>query len=130
MKRMPHQDTTLTPKQVTGNAAEALAAVHLEQAGLRILLRNYRVRGGEIDCIALDGQTLVFVEVRLRRNVRFGGAAASIDYRKQQRIIHAARCYLMRYPRQAERPCRFDCILLDSLDANQLEWIKDAFQAD
>ena len=130
MKRMPHQDTTLTPKQVAGNAAEALASAHLEQAGLRILLRNYRVRGGEIDCIALDGQTLVFVEVRLRRNARFGGAAASIDYRKQQRIIHAARCYLLRYPRQAERPCRFDCVLLDSLDANQLEWIKDAFQAD
>ena len=130
MKRMPHQDTTLTPKQVAGNAAEALASAHLEQAGLRILLRNYRVRGGEIDCIALDGQTLVFVEVRLRRNARFGGAAASIDHRKQQRIIHAAHCYLLRYPRQAERPCRFDCILLDSLDANQLEWIKDAFQAD
>ena len=130
MKRMPHQDTTLTPKQVAGNAAEALASAHLEQAGLRILLRNYRVRGGEIDCIALDGQTLVFVEVRLRRNARFGGAAASIDYRKQQRIIHAARCYLLRYPRQAERPCRFDCVLLASLDANQLEWIKDAFQAD
>ena len=130
MKRMPHQDTTLTPKQVAGNAAEALAAAHLEQAGLHILLRNYRVRGGEIDCIALDGQTLVFVEVRLRRNARFGGASASIDHRKQQRIIHAARCYLLRYPRQAERPCRFDCVLLDSLDANQLEWIKDAFQAD
>jgi len=127
---MPYQDTTLTPKQVAGNAAEALASAHLEQAGLRILTRNYRVRGGEIDCIALDGQTLVFVEVRLRRNARFGGAAASIDTRKQQRIIHAARCYLVRYPRQAERPCRFDCVLLDSLDANQLEWIKDAFQAD
>ena len=127
---MPHQDTTLTPKQVAGNAAEAMASAYLEQAGLRILTRNYRVRGGEIDCIALDGQTLVFVEVRLRRNTRFGGAAASIDTRKQQRIIHAARCYLLRFPRQAERPCRFDCVLLDSLDANQLEWIKDAFQAD
>ena len=127
---MPYQDTTLTPKQVAGNAAEAMASAYLEQAGLRILTRNYRVRGGEIDCIALDGQTLVFVEVRLRRNTRFGGAAASIDTRKQQRIIHAARCYLLRFPRQAERPCRFDCVLLDSLDANQLEWIKDAFQAD
>ena len=58
------------------------------------------------------------------------GAAASIDTRKQQRIIHAARCYLQRYPRQAERPCRFDCVLLDGLNTNQLEWIKDAFQAD
>jgi len=126
---MPYQDTTLTPKQVAGNAAEDLAATHLERAGLRILMRNYRVRGGEIDCIALDGNTLVFVEVRLRRNTRFGGAAASIDNRKQQRIIHAARCYLLRYPRQAERPCRFDCILLGSLNTDQLEWIKDAFQA-
>lgn len=127
---MPYQDTTLTPKQVAGNAAEDLAAAHLESAGLRILMRNYRVRGGEIDCIALDGNTLVFVEVRLRRNTRFGGAAASIDNRKQQRIIHAARCYLLRYPRQAERPCRFDCVLLGSLNTDQLEWIKDAFQAD
>ena len=127
---MPYEDTTLTPKQVAGNAAEDLAATHLERAGLRILTRNYRVRGGEIDCIALDGSTLVFVEVRLRRNARFGGAAASIDYRKQQRIIHAARCYLLRFPKQAERPCRFDCVLLDRLDSNQLEWIKDAFQAD
>lgn len=127
---MPYQDTTLTPKQVAGNAAEDLAATHLESTGLRILMRNYRVRGGEIDCIALDGNTLVFVEVRLRRNTRFGGAAASIDNRKQQRIIHAARCYLLRYPRQAERPCRFDCVLLGSLNTDQLEWIKDAFQAD
>ncbi len=127
---MSHQDTTLTPKQVAGNMAEDLASAHLTQAGLRILTRNYRVRGGEIDCIALDGNTLVFVEVRLRRNTRFGGAAASIDARKQHRIIHAARCYLLRHPRQAERPCRFDCVLLDSLNADQLAWIKDAFQAD
>lgn len=126
---MPHQDTTLTPKQVAGNKAEDLASAHLERMGLRVLTRNYRVRGGEIDCIALDGSTLVFVEVRLRRNARFGGAAASIDSRKQQRIIHAAHCYLARYPRQAARPCRFDCVLLDGLNADQLEWIKDAFQA-
>jgi putative endonuclease len=125
---MPHQDTTRTLKQVAGDTAEDLAAQHLVKAGLRILTRNFRVRGGEIDCIALDGQTLVFVEVRLRRHTGFGGAAASIDSRKQQRIIHAARCYLQRYPRQADRPCRFDCVLLNTLDANQLEWIKDAFQ--
>ena len=125
---MPHQDTTLTPKQVAGITAEDLAATHLTRAGLRILMRNYRVRGGEIDCIALDGDTLVFVEVRLRRNARFGGAAASIDRRKQQRIIHAAHCYLLHFPRQTERPCRFDCVLLNSLDDADVEWIKDAFQ--
>jgi len=128
IKPMPRQDTTPTAKQVAGNQAEDLAEAHLRRAGLKILLRNYRVRGGEIDAIALDGETLVFVEVRLRRNHRFGGAAASIDARKQQRIIHAAHCYLARFPRLAQRPCRFDCVVLDGLDAAHLEWIKDAFQ--
>lgn len=125
---MTHQDTTRTSKQVAGSKAEDLAAAYLTNAGLRILTRNFRVRGGEIDCIALDGETLVFVEVRLRRNSRFGGAAASVDLRKQQRIIHAAHCYLLRFPGQSNRPCRFDCVLLNTLDANQLEWIQDAFQ--
>ena len=121
-------DTMRTEKQIAGDQAEALAIRLIGQAGLQVLERNYRVRGGEIDCIALDGETLVFVEVRYRKNSRFGGAAASIDMRKQQRIIHAAQIYLMKHPRQANRPCRFDCILLDSLNDDQQEWIKDAFQ--
>ena len=121
-------DTMRTEKQITGDRAEALAIRLIGQAGLQVLERNYRVRGGEIDCVALDGETLVFVEVRYRKNSRFGGAAASIDVRKQQRIIHAAQIYLMKHPRQANRPCRFDCILLDSLNDDQQEWIKDAFQ--
>ena len=121
-------DTMRTEKQIAGDRAEALAIRLIGQAGLQVLERNYRVRGGEIDCIALDGETLVFVEVRYRKNSRFGGAAASIDVRKQQRIIHAAQIYLMKHPRQANRPCRFDCILLDSLNDDQQEWIKDAFQ--
>ena len=121
-------DTMRTEKQIAGDRAEALAIRLIGQAGLQVLERNYRVRGGEIDCIALDGETLVFVEVRYRKNSRFGGAAGSIDVRKQQRIIHAAQIYLMKHPRQANRPCRFDCILLDSLNDDQQEWIKDAFQ--
>ena len=121
-------DTMRTEKQIAGDRAEALAIRLIGQAGLQVLERNYRVRGGEIDCIALDGETLVFVEVRSRKNSRFGGAAASIDMRKQQRIIHAAQIYLMKHPRHANRPCRFDCILLDSLNDDQQEWIKDAFQ--
>lgn len=117
-----------TTKQLVGDQSEDLAVAHIERAGLRVLLRNYRVRGGEIDCIALDGDTLVFVEVRYRKSNLFGGAAASIDARKQQRIIHAAQVYLLKHPRQANRPCRFDCVLLDSLHAAQIDWIKDAFQ--
>ena len=125
---MPPQDTTRTPRQRDGDQAEALAAAYLERNGLRILERNYRVRGGELDLMALDGETLVFVEVRYRKSARFGGAAASIDTRKQQRLIHAAQVYLLKHPRQANRPCRFDCVLLDTLQSAQIDWIKDAFQ--
>lgn len=125
---MPPQDTTRTPRQRDGDQAEALTAAYLERNGLRILERNYRVRGGELDLIALDGEALVFVEVRYRKSARFGGAAASIDARKQQRLIHAAQVYLLKHPRQANRPCRFDCVLLDTLQSAQIDWIKDAFQ--
>lgn len=118
---------TRTPRQRDGDDAEALAAAYLRRAGLQILTQNYRVRGGELDLVALDGEAVVFVEVRYRKNPRFGGAAASIDARKQQRLIHAAQVYLMKHPRQADRPCRFDCILLDALSTEHLEWIKDAF---
>jgi len=117
-----------TDKQQAGDHAEDLAVAHLQRAGLRVVERNYRVRGGEIDCIALDGEILVFIEVRFRKHAYFGGAAASIDTRKQQRIIHAAQIYLMKHPRQAQRACRFDCVLFDSLNTNATEWIKDAFQ--
>lgn len=113
-------------RQRIGNAAEELAARHLLAHGLRILERNFRVRGGEIDLIARDGKSLVFVEVRLRTRPDFGGAAASITGKKQQRIILAARHYLQTHGEQA---CRFDAVLLDALDAQAIEWIKGAFSA-
>ena len=125
---MESQDNMRTAKQLAGDQSEDLAVAHLERAGLHVRARNYRFRGGDIDCIAIVGDTLVFVEVRYRKSSQFGGAAASIDTRKQQRIIHAAQVYLLKYPRQANRPCRFDCVLLDSLHAEQIDWIKDAFQ--
>lgn len=124
---MASQDTTRTRRQRDGDDAEALAAAYLRRAGLQIQIQNYRVRGGELDLIALDGEALVFVEVRYRKSMRFGGAAASIDHRKQQRLIHAAQVYLMKHPHQAHRACRFDCILLDALGTEHIEWIKDAF---
>lgn len=112
-----------------GEAAEALAADFLARQGLRVLVRNWRCRGGEIDLVAQDGATLVFAEVRLRRNSRFGGAAASIDARKRARIVLAARLLLASRPSWASRPCRFDAILLDGLDAARIEWVKHAFDA-
>ena len=110
-----------------GARAETLAATHLARQGLSVLARNFRVRGGEIDLICRDGRTLVFVEVRLRRNGDFGGAAASITATKRRRLLLAAQHYLARQP---DAECRFDCVLLDALDTKNLEWIRNAFSAD
>ena len=106
-----------------GAAAEALAADFLAGRGLTIVARNYRCRGGEIDLIARERDILVFVEVRLRSGEAFGGAAASITTTKRRRLERAARHYLARIGR--EPPCRFDAVLLDSLDSRRIEWLKD-----
>jgi putative endonuclease len=110
-----------------GREAEALAAQYLECYGARVVERNFRIRGGEIDLICRDGKVLVFVEVRLRTRSDFGGAAASITASKQRRIILAAQHYLLGKP---DCDCRFDCVLLDGLNTNRIEWIKNAFSAD
>jgi putative endonuclease len=106
-----------------GAAAEALAAEFLQARGLTIVARNYRCRGGEIDLIASDGDTLIFVEVRLRSDAAFGGAAESITAAKKKRLTFAAAHYLSRL--KQEPPCRFDAILLSSLDPGQIEWLVD-----
>ncbi|HQL09692.1 MAG TPA: YraN family protein [Lentisphaeria bacterium] len=111
----------------SGRAAEDLAADYLQAQGLQLLERNFRVRGGELDLICREGKVLVFVEVRLRRRADYGGAAGSIGAGKRARLILAARHYLMRLP---ECDCRFDCVLLDRLDSESIDWIKDAFSAD
>jgi putative endonuclease len=105
-----------------GAAAEGLAASFLVARGLVIVQRNYRCRGGEIDLIVRDGETLVFVEVRLRRNRAFGTAAESITAAKRRRLRLAARHYLARLGR--EPPCRFDAVLLDALATENIEWLR------
>lgn len=107
----------------TGDAAESLAAGFLASRGLVIVERKFRCRGGEIDLVARDGNTLVFVEVRLRTSDAFGGARASITAAKRARMKLAARHYLARLTR--EPPCRFDAVLLDSLDRAHVEWLVD-----
>ena len=108
-----------------GVQAEQLAAVFLQQQGLQLVEQNYRCRYGEIDLILREQKTLVFVEVRLRKNEQFGGAAASITTHKQTKLLSTARHYLSgnSHPPQ----CRFDVVLLSSLDASKVEWIKNAF---
>ena len=109
-----------------GEQAESMAANFLERQGLRIVQRNWRVRGGEIDLICDDHGCLVFVEVRLRTQSAFGGAAASITEAKQRRLILAARHYLAG---KREQPCRFDAVLLSGLTEADIEWIRNAFAA-
>jgi putative endonuclease len=110
-----------------GARAEALAAAYLEGKGLRIVTRNYRCRGGEIDLIALEGATTVFVEVRLRSSSDYGGAGESIQFFKRRRILMAARYFLAG---RAERLCRFDAVLLDRLAPEAIQWVRNAFSAD
>jgi putative endonuclease len=109
-----------------GARAEELCAELLRKAGLRVLARNWRCRHGEIDLVAEDGGTLVYAEVRYRSDERFGGAAESVTAAKQARLIAAARLYLMRRP---DADCRFDVLLLDSLEAGRIRWIRNAFTA-
>ena len=110
-----------------GRRAEQWAAQYLQRQGLQLVAQNYRSRYGEIDLIMQDGATLVFVEVRLRRNAGFGGAAASIDAHKQQRIVRTAQQYLAGLSRTP--PCRFDALLLDDDAGSNPQWLRNAFDA-
>jgi len=112
--------------RLRGEAAEELAARFLAAQGLAILARNYRTRLGEVDIVAREGAVLVFLEVRLRSWAAWGGAAASVDARKQRRIVAAARHFLSRL--RAEPPCRFDVLTLDG-PAGSPAWIRGAFEA-
>ena len=112
----------MTAAQAAGSAAEGAAARFLARQGLEIVARNFRTRLGEIDLVARDGATLVFVEVRMRSSTQFGGGAESITPRKRARLVAAARQYLARLRR--EPPCRFDVVTLDS---GSPEWLRAAF---
>ena len=107
-----------------GVGAEAMAAAFLEQRGLTILERNYRCRLGEIDLVARDGATTVFVEVRRRASPAFGGAAASITTAKKRKLTRTARHYMSRLA--ALPQCRFDTILIQG-EPPRIEWIRNAF---
>ena len=121
MRRVP--DT-----QAQGQAGETLACHYLQQNGLSLVERNYRCPRGEIDLIMRDGQSLVFVEVRRRSNPRFGGAAASVDARKQAKLIASALHYLQQQPHLGKLAARFDVIAINGQAPVEIDWIKDAFQ--
>lgn len=119
-------------KNNAGLQAEQIAETFLRKQGLKHIASNYHCRYGEIDLIMQDKKTLVFCEVRLRTSEQFGGAAASVTYQKQQKLIKTAQHYLQ--SNNCSSACRFDVVLLNKAaltaqNAENITWIADAFGA-
>lgn len=113
------------PLQAQGFDAESRALELLRRQGLQPVDRNVRFKSGEIDLVMRDGAEWVFVEVRARGDARFGGAAASVGWRKQQRLARAAQLFLLRRFGQSPWPvCRFDVV---AFEAGEPRWIRAAF---
>lgn len=113
-----------SPTQRNGAAQETLALAQLEAAGLQLLARNVASRVGELDLVMQDGDILVFVEVRSRTSSRFGGAAASVTFAKQQRLARAAQVFLKTTWRGPPPRCRFDVVAISPAG---IDWLRDAF---
>lgn len=107
-----------------GKEYEQLAAAYLEEEGLRILERNFRCRFGEIDLIAEDTGTLVFVEVKCRLTKGAGSPEAAVNYRKQRTICKVSDYYRMKKQIRDSVPCRYDVM---AIDGNEIRHIRDAF---
>lgn len=113
-----------------GSDWEALAERHLRRHGLRTVARNFHCRLGEIDLVMRDGDTTVFVEVRYRRDERFGRAVETVTAGKRLKIQRAAGIFLCRRPALASAPCRFDVVGITGRGAApRIEWLRHAFEA-
>jgi putative endonuclease len=112
-----------------GKSGEELACRELERRGYAIIARRYRVRSGELDVVARDGPTIVFVEVKTRVGRMFGDAAEAVTPLKQLRMTRLAEEYLMRH-HLTDCPCRFDVVSIDvGADPPAIEVIQNAFDA-
>ena len=121
----------MTQRRATGSAFEVAAETHAQAHGLVTLDRNVSCRFGEIDLVLRDRDIVVFAEVRYRSAQRFGGALASVDVRKQRRMIAAAQFYLQSRRALSRAPCRFDVFAIEGDIAEpKIEWIRDAFRVE
>lgn len=118
-------------RQVLGETGEELAAALLVERGYRNIERNVRLPGGEIDIVAWDGPTLVFIEVRTRRGTGYGAPLESVDRRKQQRLVRLARAYVNQR-RLFDVNCRFDVVSVmyrKGAAAPEIKHVIDAFSS-
>lgn len=113
---------------VVGREAEQLAFDYLIGRGLRPLGRNFHCRGGEIDLIMLDGECLIFIEVRYRASPAFAQASHTVDSHKQRKIIRTAAMFISRNHNYGSHTMRFDVIALEGSGDIAIKWIKDAFR--
>jgi putative endonuclease len=117
-----------TAAQTAGREAERQALNFLQQRGLRLIAQNWLCRQGELDLVMLDGDTVVFIEVRFRQHAAWGGALESVDARKRSKLAAAAQSFLQQQSRWSRHPCRFDVVALKpGGDSPHLDWIKNAF---
>src|SRR5215471_16594282 len=119
----------MDPRRVLGNHGERTAERHLRQAGMGIVAKGFRYRGGEIDLIARDGSELVFVEVKTRTSIDFGNPEDSITRGKRRKLLRTATYYLQSHG-ILHHPCRFDVISIriDAQGKSLLEHLRDAFR--
>lgn len=111
--------------QMRGQWAEQMACDYMISMGMKLIEKNYSCRYGEIDLVMRDDATIIFIEVRYRNSSRFGGALASIDGKKQRRLIATAQDYLQR--KRLKDAVRFDVVAIEA--DHSLEWIANAFDA-
>jgi putative endonuclease len=113
----------------TGTHFEDLALAHVQGNGLRLIVRNFNCRYGELDLVMRDKDVVVFVEVRYRRSQGFGGALDSVSASKRDRLIKTASLFLQSRPDLATRACRFDVIAIGgSIETPSIEWLRNAFE--
>ncbi len=123
----------MTPKNISGKIGEEYASKHLAQNGYKIICRNYKVRSSEIDIIASDGDCLCFIEVKTRKNKNFGMASEAVDFRKREKLILGARCFLSSKPPFTK--FRFDVVEVygnvceSGFLLQEINIIKNAFEA-
>jgi putative endonuclease len=116
-------------RQALGKSGEDAAVSELERRGYAILERRYRSQQGEIDIVARDGDTIVFIEVKAKETAEFGTAAEAVTPRKQRKVISVAVDYLARH-RLTRSPCRFDVVAIDGIgDQAVLTYYRGAFSA-
>src|SRR5688500_14500388 len=116
-------------RQSLGKLGENLACAALKQRGYAIIARRYRTKLGEIDVVARDGDTTVFVEVKLRTGSNFGDGAVAVHAAKQRKVALMAMDYLVRH-RLEDRPCRFDVIAIDAeRNPPRIEVYENAFES-